>query len=113
MKKLILVFLLLFSVFTYSQEKRFEITGQLIAEDTQQPLESATIYLERIKDSSVVSYTISDKLGKFKLEETTYADSLNFYVSFVGYATYLKNLAIDREKIDLKTITMQLNNKLD
>ena len=113
MKKLILVFLLLFSVFTYSQEKRFEITGQLIAEDTQQPLESATIYLERIKDSSVVSYTISDKLGKFKLEETTYADSLNFYVSFVGYATYLKKLAIDREKIDLETITMQLDNKLD
>jgi len=113
MKKLILVFLLLFSVFTFSQEKRFEITGQLIAEDTQQPLESATIYLERIKDSSVVSYTISDKLGKFKLEETTYADSLNFYVSFVGYATYLKKLAIDREKIDLETITMQLDNKLD
>ena len=31
----------------------------------------------------------------------------------MGYATYLKKLAIDREKIDLETITMQLDNKLD
>ncbi|MBC2844759.1 outer membrane beta-barrel protein [Winogradskyella flava] len=113
MKKLALVFTFLFTLFSYSQEKSFEITGNIQAEDTKLPLESATVYVERTKDSSVVSYTISDKEGKFQLKGTTYDDSLNFYVSFVGYATYLKKLNIDREKIYLKTVLMQVDNKLD
>ena len=92
MKKLILVFAFLFALFSFSQEKSFEITGTLITEDSNTPLESATIYLERVKDSSVVTYTISDKDGKFKLEGSTYDKSLNFYVSYVGYRTYLKKL---------------------
>ena len=113
MKKLLLVFAFLFAILSFSQEKSFEIVGTLIAEDSDTPIESATIYLERIKDSTVVSYTISDKAGKFKLESTTYDDSLNFYVSYIGYSTYFKKLAIDREKIHLSTIKMKLNNQLD
>ena len=113
MKKLLLVFTLLFTIFSFSQEKSFEITGTLIAEDSNAPIESATIYLERIKDSTVVSYTISDKDGKFKLESTTYDNSLNFYVSYIGYKTYLKQISIDKEIIDLSTIKMQLDNMLD
>ncbi|WP_299124139.1 outer membrane beta-barrel protein [uncultured Winogradskyella sp.] len=113
MKKLFIVFALLFVIHSFSQEKSFEITGTLIAEDSNNPIESATIYLERIKDSTVVSYTISDKEGKFKLQSSTYDKKLNFYVSYVGYKTYLKQLAIDREKIDLSIIKMQLDNQLD
>ena len=110
MKKLILVFAFLFAIHSFSQEKPFEIIGTLKAEDTGNPLESATIYLERIKDSSVVTYTISDKEGKFKIESSTYDKSLNFYVSYVGYSTYVKKITINKEKIDLKTISLQLNN---
>ena len=113
MKKLFVVFVLLFAINLYSQEKSFEIIGTLIAEDSSTPIESATIYLERIKDSTVISYTISDEKGKFKLESSTYDKSLNFYVSYVGYKMYLKQLLIDREKIDLSTIKMQLDNQLD
>jgi len=112
MKKLLLVFAFLFAFNSFSQEKSFEITGTLLAEDTKTALESATIYLERSKDSTVVSYTISDKEGKFKLESTTYNDSLNFYVSYVGYKTYFKKLAIDKEKIDLKTISLAIDDNM-
>ena len=112
MKKLTLVFALLFTCFTFSQEKTFEITGTLIAEDSNLPIESATIYLERIKDSSVVTYTISDKNGFFKVEGRTFDDQLNFFASYVGYGTYIKKIDIDKEKIDLKTISMQLDNQL-
>ncbi len=84
----------------------------LISEDSSTPLESATIYLEREKDSSVVTYTISDKDGKFKLESSTYDKNLNLYVSYVGYRTYFKKLLIDKEIIDLKTIALELDNQL-
>ncbi|WP_405576549.1 outer membrane beta-barrel protein [Winogradskyella sp. Asnod2-B02-A] len=112
MNKLVLVFALLFAINSFSQEKKFEIKGTLIAEDTNKPLESATIYLERVKDSSVVTYTISDKDGNFKIESSTYDKSLNFYVSYIGYATYFKKINIDKEKIDLKAISLQLDNQL-
>ena len=61
MKKLLSVFTLLFALHSFSQEKTFKITGTLLAEDSNQPIESATVYLERVKDSSVISYSISDK----------------------------------------------------
>tara|TARA_R110002111_G_scaffold17858_10_gene44458 strand:+ start:9014 stop:11794 length:2781 start_codon:yes stop_codon:yes gene_type:complete len=112
MSKLVLVFAFLFAINSFSQEKKFEIKGTLIAEDTKKPLESATIYLERVKDSSVVTYTISDKNGNFKIESSTYDKSLNFYVSYIGYATYFKKINIDKENIDLKAISLELDNQL-
>ncbi|REG87539.1 outer membrane beta-barrel protein [Winogradskyella sediminis] len=112
MKKLTLVFALLCALQSFSQEKSFEIIGTLKAEDTDLPLESATVYLERVKDSSVVTYTITDKNGNFKIENSTYDKSLNFYVSYVGYKTYYKEIKIDKERIDLSTIVMPLDNQL-
>ncbi|WP_225035434.1 outer membrane beta-barrel protein [Winogradskyella sp. SM1960] len=112
MKKLAIVFAFLFALQSFSQEKSFEIIGTLKAEDSQQPLESATVYLERVKDSSVVTYTISDKDGKFKIENSTYDKDLNFYVSYVGYKTYFKKIPIDKEAINLETISLSLDNQL-
>ncbi|MFP4845365.1 outer membrane beta-barrel protein [Winogradskyella sp. PE311] len=112
MKKLVLVFTLLFSAFLFSQEKSFEITGEIKAEDDQSPLESATIYLERVKDSSVVSYTISDKEGKFNLKGTTYDESLNLYVSFVGYRTFYKRVKIDKEIINLNILNLKVDDNM-
>ncbi|MFD1016637.1 outer membrane beta-barrel protein [Winogradskyella rapida] len=112
MKNLFLIFAFLFTLSIYSQEKSFEITGTLKAEDTNLPLESATVYIERVKDSSVVTYTISDKDGAFKIENSTYDKDLNLYVSFVGYRTYFKKVAINKEKINLGAITMPLDNAL-
>jgi hypothetical protein len=113
MKKLSLVFALLFACFTFSQEKTFKITGTLIAEDSNLPIESATVYLERIKDSSIVSYTISDKNGFFKIEGRTFDERLNFLASYVGYGVYKKEIDVTKDVIDLKTISMQLDNQLN
>ncbi|GGW74349.1 outer membrane receptor protein involved in Fe transport [Winogradskyella epiphytica] len=112
MKKVYFVLIFLFSLQLFSQEKSFTITGKLQAEDSEQPLESATVYLERVKDSSVVTYTISDKDGKFKLENSTFDKNLNFYVSHVGYKTHFKKILINQEKIDLGLISMPLDNQL-
>ena len=112
MKKLIVLFAFLCALNLFSQEKSFEITGIIKAEDTELPLESATIYLERVKDSSVVTYTISDKDGKFKIESSSYDKELNFFVTYVGYGSYFKKIAIDVETIDLKTISLKLENQL-
>ncbi|WP_299129868.1 outer membrane beta-barrel protein [uncultured Winogradskyella sp.] len=112
MKRQSLVFALFFVLFAHAQEKSFEISGNLQAKDDKKPLESATVYLERVKDSSVVTYTISDKDGQFKLEGTTYDKSLNLYISYVGYNTYFKSIKIDKETIDLKTINLTVDDNM-
>ncbi|MCD2260179.1 outer membrane beta-barrel protein [Psychroserpens luteolus] len=113
MKKLFFFILLLSISLSFSQTKSFKISGIIVAEDNKQPLESATIYLERVKDSSLVTYTISDKDGKFELVNETYDDKLNLFIDYVGYQTYVKQILIDKETIDLKTIQLKISNTLD
>ncbi len=45
----------------------FEISGKILNKESNQPLEAATIYVEKSTDSSLVSYTISEKDGDFVL----------------------------------------------
>lgn len=112
--KLFLLLLVVCSVSIYSQNKSFKISGTVTSEIENQPLEAATIYLERVKDSSLVTYTISDKEGRFSMEDKTYDDSLNIYISYVGLATYFQNIKVDKEEIDLGTIKLKPDaNALD
>lgn len=100
----LLLFFLVTSVF--AQNKPFTLSGTLISAEDQQPLESATIYLERIKDSTLVTYTISDKNGKFSIQDKTTDESLRLNVSFVGFQTLQQNVLIDKAEIDLGSLEM-------
>ena len=114
MKQGFFLIVLFFSTLLFSQQKSFKIQGSLVAADTKTPLESATVYLQRVKDSSLVTYTISDKDGKFSLEDKTYDNFLNLFISYVGYKTYLKKIPINKETISLQPISLQIDdNALD
>ena len=114
MKNLLIITLLLCSFASFSQNKEFKISGTVQAESDKLPLESATVYLERIKDSTLVTYTISDKNGKFSLEDKTTDESLMLYISFVGYQTYSQTVEINKEEINLEQIDMLVDsNALD
>ena len=41
------------------------LKGKIIEDATKLPLESATIYITSVKDSTIIDYTISDKNGNF------------------------------------------------
>ena len=114
MRKLFVVVIFLCCTFSYSQSKNFKITGIIISEEDQTPLEAATVYLERKKDSSLVTYTISDKNGGFELEDKISDASLNLLVSYVGYQTYKKEIRVDQAKINLEHIKLKISsNALD
>lgn len=113
MKKFLFCFILLYITFSFSQSKSFKITGTLISEADKTPLESATVYLETLKDSTLVTYTISDKNGDFVLENKTYQDSLNLTVSYIGFESYSKRIVINKKDINLGTINLKTANLLD
>ena len=113
MKKSFLILLVLSSTFlSFSQSNSFKISGTLIAKDVNAPLEFATVYLERVQDSSLVTYTISNKDGKFALENKTSDKNLILFISYIGYKTYRKHIPIDKENINLNIINLEADVNL-
>tara|TARA_R110002012_G_scaffold321400_2_gene549034 strand:- start:7780 stop:10584 length:2805 start_codon:yes stop_codon:yes gene_type:complete len=97
----------------FSQSRPIQISGKIISLDEQLPLESATVHIERLSDSTVVTYTISDKEGRFLLEDKIADKSVKLYISFVGYKTYMQTISLANPIVDLKTINLEVSNQLD
>ncbi|WP_369048175.1 outer membrane beta-barrel protein [Tenacibaculum sp. UWU-22] len=113
-KKLLLTSVLLFTNFIFSQSYPFKITGKIISDSEKQPIESATIHIERVKDSSVVSYTISNEKGNFSLEGKSFFKDLKLFVSFVGMADYSKPITLGEKSVfNLNEIHLKENNVLN
>ncbi len=88
MKLIYSIAIFLFSFFAAFAQNTITIQGKLLKNKTELPIESATVYLIRAKDSSIVDYTISDKNGLFKLatkknsEESILKISADAFVDF-------------------------------
>lgn len=108
--KIRFLIVLLITTFSYSQE--FTITGKILNTESQ-PLESATVYVEKIADSSLVTYTISEKDGAFLLKGNTENNSANLFVSYAGFKPYRKQIDITKSQ-DVGTIQLEvMDNALD
>ncbi|HET7361493.1 MAG TPA: outer membrane beta-barrel protein [Salinimicrobium sp.] len=106
MKQFLYLCVLLFTCSAFGQE--FEISGTLIDNESKLPLESATVFVEHIADSSLVSYTISDEDGKFTVRGSDDAEKLRLMVSYAGYFPIKKIVDLNRENIELGTIPMKV-----
>ena len=103
------VLFLLSAGICFSQD--FEITGKIVNEEGS-ALESATVYAEKVADSSLISYTISDRQGSFKLEGNSDV-KLELFISYTGYELYRKILEVKKE-IQLDTLVLKVqDNQLD
>ena len=91
----------------FSQSTSYKISGTIKDSKDKSLLESATIHLEKLKDSSVVTYTISDEKGAFLLEGKTYEKELTLFVSFIGLKTYSKKITITDKLVNLGDILMK------
>ena len=112
MKNLLYLWVFLCSIGMFSQATSYKITGQIRSEKDQSLLESATIHLEKTKDSSVVSYTISNEKGLFTLEGKTFEKKLKLYISFIGLKTFSKKIIIDGKPADLGRILMRAEENI-
>ncbi|QTY28025.1 outer membrane beta-barrel protein [Flavobacterium sp. CS20] len=97
---IVLVFSFLFS---YSQNS-FKISGIVKDSISQEVLISSTVYLERLKDSTMVSYSITDQNGYFEIEDFTKDTLLNLNVSYTGMKTYQQTINIKNSPIDIGTV---------
>ena len=96
-----------------------KISGSLRDAQTNQIIEYGNVVLYQSKDSSMVNGTISDKEGKFKLENLQFG---MYYIkaSYIGYATKFidsirvnpKSMEVDLGKILLDEQSIELGNVL-
>lgn len=104
MKYRYLLFTLLFSAISgFSQN--FKITGTLVDDETEMPLESATVYLETVKDSTLITYSISGRQGNFTLEGNTGASKVRLNISYVGFRNYYTEFEPERH-VDMGEIRL-------
>jgi hypothetical protein len=92
---------------SFSFAQTFNFKGKVLDEKTNLPIESATVYLSNVKDSTVIDYTITDKFGKFNFKIKKLDKPVYLKVSFVTYSDYKEELkAIEADK-DFGTIILK------
>ncbi|MEE9406925.1 MAG: outer membrane beta-barrel protein [Polaribacter sp.] len=111
MKKNLFLICLLLSSIAFSQTKNFTITGIVQSTKDKELIESATVHAERVKDSSIVSYTITNSKGGFNLIGETSDDKIKLVVSYIGFNPYIK--IIDVKNQNLGTLFIKASNVLD
>lgn len=94
---------LLFSLLA-SAQNNFTIKGKTLSSADEKPLESATIYLTSVKDSTMIDYTISDKNGNFNFSVRKQSNPFIVKVSTIGYENFQKQIEKLDGNLDLGTI---------
>lgn len=105
MKQSLVIFTFLF-ISAHSFSQNFKVSGTLLDEVTQAPLEAATVFMETLRDSTLITYTITDRNGKFILEGNTTVKNVRVNISFVGYESFQKELNLNNPVQDLGKIPL-------
>ncbi|MDF0718014.1 outer membrane beta-barrel protein [Muricauda sp. 334s03] len=100
-----LIFIPLFISFnSYGQE--FLVKGKIVDAATGSPIEAATIYAETLRDSSLITYTITNAQGIFALEGKTAYKKARLAFSSNGFESQTKEVAL-QPVIEVGTIKME------
>ncbi|MBF6640514.1 outer membrane beta-barrel protein [Flavobacterium sp. J49] len=107
MPKSLCLFLVLFiSSVTFAQST-ITLKGKVIDETTKLPIESATVYLTAVKDSTIVDYTITNKTGNFNFKIKKSDKPVLLKVSYISYQDFKEEkVSLDTDK-DFGTIGLK------
>jgi hypothetical protein len=113
MKYQLFILALFCAMASFGQSKEFKISGTLFSADENLPLEAATVHVETIQDSTLVTYSITERDGSFVLEDKTGYNELNLFVSYVGYQTLKKKISLTNPEVNLGKINLEVSNALN
>lgn len=92
-----------------AQQVKVNITGQVIEQTTQEPVEQATVRLLQPKDSSMIRGTVSANNGQFTLKGVRPGNYL-LNISFVGFDPIYKTIRVTGKENPLKTGKLELSD---
>ncbi|PZR24040.1 MAG: hypothetical protein DI535_22860 [Citrobacter freundii] len=113
MKKTKLLILLLVWVglpsFAFTQNKG-QLTGSLTDTSGKKPVAYATITVFVAKDTSIITYRLSDEQGKFKIPGLPLKTALRVVVTATGYSVWRKEFTLTEEAATLDVSTIKMEN---
>lgn len=96
----------LFSLFSFTQNE-VKITGKVLEEGTNYPLEYATISFFSIKENKVINGGITDAEGQFEIAVPV--DTYNIKVEYISFTTKTYNNKLIDKDMNLGTVSLSLN----
>lgn len=87
------LFLIIFSLPAFAQRGGVDVTGTVVEEGNNEPIEQATVRLLNVKDSTMVGGVASSRNGNFTLKDIK-SGSYLLHVSFVGFDPLYQPLQI-------------------
>lgn len=107
MKFIAIIALLAFTAMAGLAQNRANITGKVVDSATNEVLELATVAVVNPVDSSLISYTVTNKTGEFSLHNLPADKDIKLVISFVTYNNFRKNLKLQKgETLQLGTLKL-------
>lgn len=98
MRKILFLLTLSFGFYASNAQKADgSITGKLIDSAASQPISDATVSLVQAKDSSLVTFTLSNKQGVFEIKGLLPGD-YRLIITHLMYAETRKPVSLTEEK---------------
>ena len=101
-----LVFVSLFFCFSSLSGQEFLVKGKIVDAATGSPIEAATIYAETLRDSTLITYTITNAQGVFSLEGKTAYKKARLAFSSNGFKSQSKEITL-KPVIEIGSIKME------
>ncbi|MBJ2173175.1 TonB-dependent receptor [Aureibaculum sp. A20] len=108
LKNILSLFILTSIAFTLNAQQKVEITGTVIDQDTNQPLEYATIVL-RPTNGDQVTGGLTDENGKFNVEAKK--GTYNISIEFISFKTYSLPKKIVNDNLNLGKIVLSADSQ--
>ena len=108
-KCLLMLLMILFSPMAFAQQSGVNVTGSVVEQGSDTPIEQATVRLLNVKDSAMVRGVVSARNGSFTLKNVKKGSYL-LHITFIGYDPLYQPLQITGKKNPVNVGKLELSN---
>lgn len=108
-KCLLMLLMILFSPMAFAQQSGVNVTGSVVEQGSDTPIEQATVRLLNVKDSAMVRGVVSTRNGSFTLKNVKKGSYL-LHITFIGYDPLYQPLQITGKKNPVNVGKLELSD---
>lgn len=108
-KCLLMLLMILFSPMAFAQQSGVNVTGSVVEQGSDTPIEQATVRLLNVKDSAMVRGVVSARNGSFTLKNVKKGSYL-LHITFIGYDPLYQPLQISGKKNPVNVGKLELSD---
>ena len=108
-KCLLMLLMILFSPMAFAQQSGVNVTGSIVEQGSDTPIEQASVRVLNVKDSAMVRGVVSARNGSFTLKNVKKGSYL-LHITFIGYDPLYQPLQITGKKNPVNVGKLELSD---